>query len=450
MVHNWYKIPGGEDVSTATQIELLRDNGHYVELLDDSNSRVDDIGMVRTAAKAFWSQEAHRRTERALETGRFDVVHVQNAFPLLSPSVYYAARKHRVPVVQSLRNFRLVCPEGMLHRSGRVCTDCIGKAVAWPGILHGCYRDSSLGSAVVAAHSAGHRLVGTWRRTVFRYVTPSEYARSVFTEAGWNLGQVDVIPNYVYPDPGPGTGAAGYALYVGRLAPVKGIDTLLKAWDDGGVRFPLRIVGAGPLLPEVEAAVANNQWIEYLGPVSPSEASELMGEAAMLIAPTVGIESFGRVVAEAMAKGTPSLVADHGGLRESVVSRWPELLVPPGDAAALAAKVEWLAEDDTARARLRAEVRDEYLAKYASVDRVGLGVTTGDPSRPPTAHGAREEPDEGAPPRGCRCQCVSMTSASQRLNRSVPAEFMWRGSPKKDRSHAPGAESSQTTGWDAT
>ncbi|MDX2466407.1 MAG: hypothetical protein QNL12_03765, partial [Acidimicrobiia bacterium] len=134
MLHNRYKIPGGEDVSTHMQVDLLRSNGHDVELVEESNDRVDSLGPMRTAVRTFWSTESHRRVSHLLGGGHFDLMHVQNFFPLLSPSVYYAARKYRVPVLQSLRNFRLVCPEGMLFRDGQVCMDCVGRRVAWPAI----------------------------------------------------------------------------------------------------------------------------------------------------------------------------------------------------------------------------------------------------------------------------------------------------------------------------
>jgi glycosyltransferase involved in cell wall biosynthesis len=364
MIHNHYLTFGGEDLSTATHVELLRDAGHQVELLEYSNQRVETLGRVRTAGRSLWSQEAYAWVARELSAQDYDVVHVQNFFPLFSPSVYYAAGRRGVPVVQSLRNFRLVCPEGMLHRDGAVCTDCVGKLVALPGIRYRCYRGSMLGTTVVAGMSTGHRMIGTWRRKVFRYVAPSDYARGVFLAGGWDGELIDVIPNSVYPDPGPGAGTGGYALFAGRLAGVKGLDTLFDAWNRGGIDFPLKIVGSGPERSRVEQAAAGNPLIEYLGSVSPGQVAELMGDAAFVVVPTRGIETFGRVAVEAMAKGTPPIVADHGGLAETVADGKTGLRFPPGDAVALAGAVRQLVADPAHRVEMRAAARAAFLSRF--------------------------------------------------------------------------------------
>lgn len=364
MLHNRYLTRGGEDVSTESQVDLLRRHGHEVVLVEEDNERVQDLGKVRTAGRSIWSIESYRNVVNLLSRDHFDVVHVQNPFPLLSPSVYYAAQRSGVPVVQSLRNFRFVCPEGMLHRDGAVCTDCVGKSVAWPGIKHRCYRGSMLGSATIAAMSTGHRLAGTWKRKVFRYVTPSDFARQVFISGGWDAGRIEVIPNFIYPDPGPGRGQGGFALFAGRLDPPKGIDTLLDAWRQADIQYPLKIVGDGSLRAQVETAAATSPGIEYLGLVDRAEASELMGQASFVVVPTTGIETFGRVAAEAMARGTPPIVAGHGGLSEIVTDGRTGLVFPPGDASELASRIRQLTDDPERLRGMRVAARATFLERY--------------------------------------------------------------------------------------
>lgn len=364
MLHNRYLIRGGEDVSTDSQVELLRQHGHHVDLFQVSNERVAELGRVRTAARSIWSVESYRKIESLLEERSFDVMHVQNFFPLLSPSVYYAANRQGVPVVQSLRNFRLLCPEGMLHRDSTVCTDCVGKSFAWPSVQHKCYRNSRVGSATIAVMSAGHTVARTWKRKVFRYVTPSAYARQVFLDGGWDPELIDVIPNFVHPDPGEATGGGGFALFAGRLDPPKGVATLLRAWRESGTDFQLKIVGDGSLRSEVEAAVASEESIEYLGLVDSSQASQLMGEASFVVIPTTGIETFGRVAAEAMAKGTPPVVADHGGLSEIVADGETGLVFKPGDATSLAAAINRMTHDPQRLAEMRTKARSRFLDVY--------------------------------------------------------------------------------------
>ncbi len=365
MIHNRYQAVGGEDSSTDAQIELLRSAGHEVVALEDSNTRIPDMGSARTAARSIWSREAKQTVESMLEDRPFDIVHGQNLFPLFSPSVYYAAHRFDVPVVQSLRNFRTVCPEGMLHRDGAVCTDCVGRKVAWPGIKNRCYRGSAAGTAVVAILSAGHGVAGTWKRRVDRYVTPSDHAKSIYVTGGFAEEQIDVIPNFVYPDPGLGGGRGGYAMYAGRLAPTKGLDTLIEAWSDPAIEIPLKIVGEGPLKRDVRAAAAANPLIEYLGVVDSSEVSDLVGDASFAVVPTRGVETFGRVAAEAAAKGTPSIVSDHGGLVEIVEDGRTGLVFPRGDAVALADRVKRLADSNGLLATMRVAARERFEENYS-------------------------------------------------------------------------------------
>ena len=366
MLHNRYLIRGGEDVSTEVQVELLRNAGHDVVLAEESNERIAELGKAATASRTIWSRESYKRVAGILGESRFDIMHVQNWFPLFSPSIYYAANKADVPVVQSLRNFRLLCPQGMLYRDGNVCTECVGKSVAWPGVRYGCYRDSTLGTAVVATMSTGHRWAGTWKRKIHRYVAPSQYAREVFVDAGWDREAIDVIPNFIYPDPGEGPGDGGFALFAGRLDPVKGLDTLLAAWDDGGIDYPLKIAGTGPLLEQVKAAAARSSHIEYVGMLDKAAYEELMGQASFAVVPTVGIETFGRVAAEALAKGTPAIVADHGGLSEIVAAGETGLLFPPGDVAALKARIRTLVTDSQRLLAMREACRRSYASTYSS------------------------------------------------------------------------------------
>lgn len=365
MLHNRYQIAGGEDVSTETQVDLLRSAGHVVEFVEESNDRIDILGPIRTATRTLWSRESYHRVDDILERESFDVMHVQNFFPLLSPSVYYAAKRHDVPVVQSLRNFRLLCPEGSLHRDGRTCTDCVGRRIAWPGVRHACYRDSRAGTTVVAAMSSVHRVKGTWQNRVALYVTPSQFAADMYVGAGWDPRLIEVIPNYVSPDPGPGSGRGGYALTVGRLESAKGTDVLLEAWRRGGIRFPLKFAGDGPMRPLVESAAAENPDIEYLGVVPSEHVSSLMGEATFVVVPSTSTETFGRVAAEAMAKGTPAVVSDLGGLREIIDDGHSGWRVRTGDVDALGSAVQWMIDHPSEVAEMRQAARTSFLERFS-------------------------------------------------------------------------------------
>jgi glycosyltransferase involved in cell wall biosynthesis len=134
-----------------------------------------------------------------------------------------------VPVVQTLHNYRLLCPNALFFREGRVCEDCLGKAFPWPGVAHACYRESRPASGTVAAMLFAHRTLGTWKGAVDLYVALTEFARRKFVEGGLPSEKIVVKPNFVDPDPGMGQGRGDYVLYVGRLSKEKGLDTLLTA-----------------------------------------------------------------------------------------------------------------------------------------------------------------------------------------------------------------------------
>ena len=129
MLHNRYLIPGGEDQSTAAEVALLRQHGCQVELLEENNERIQVRGKIKTALDTIWSSESYGRIHDKLRTEKFDILHVQNFFPLWSPSVYYAAAKCGVPVVQTLRNYRLMCVNATFFRDGHLCEDCLHKTV---------------------------------------------------------------------------------------------------------------------------------------------------------------------------------------------------------------------------------------------------------------------------------------------------------------------------------
>ena len=254
----------------------------------------------------------------------------------------------------------------MLFRDGPACFACVGKTTPWPSIAYGCYRGSRAGSIAVTSMSTAHKAGGTWRRAVDRYVTPSWYAAGIFIESGWDPAKITAIPNYVFPDPGPGDGDGGFALFVGRLAPSKGVPTMLEAWIDHGLDIPLRIVGDGELRGLVEETASRSDVIEYLGPRDIGSAIDLMGQASFIVVPTVGIETFGRVVAEAQARGTPALVSDRGALTEIVEDGRSGARVAPGDAAALASRAVQMWHDADGAHSMRATARASFVEHFSS------------------------------------------------------------------------------------
>lgn len=367
-IHNNYQIRGGEEESREAEENLLREMGHQVDVYEESNDRVATISPLKVAFKTVWSTEAYKIVKKRLAEVNHDILHVQNFFPLISPSVYYAARSQGVPVIQTLRNYRLLCPNALFFRDGQVCEDCLGKAIPYPGVVHACYRGSRPASVAAATMLTVHRAMQTWTEKVDRYITLTEFARQKFIQGGLPAEKIVVKPNFIHPDPGFGSGEGGYALFVGRLSVEKGLDTILAAWEILGSQIPLKIIGDGPLADQVSKAVERLPKVEWLGRRTMTEVHQLMGEATILIFPSKWYETFGRVAVEAFAKGTPVIAANIGAIAELIDDNCTGLHFRPGDPEDLAAKVEWALSHPRELACMRHEARAEFEAKYTAAE----------------------------------------------------------------------------------
>jgi len=363
-VHTRYRHAGGEDQVVAAEKRLLEEAGLDVRQvlfdnaeLRESRSPAKDL---RLAASAIWSRAAQRRVRDAVATHRPQVMHVHNTFASASPSVYAAATSRGVPVVQTLHNYRMVCPAATLFRDGHACTDCVGRSLAWPAITHGCVRGSRAQSAVASATIGIHRALGTFSQ-IGTYVALTSFQRQMMVDGGLPASRIRVIPNFLEPDPGPGGGPRTGVLYVGRLSEEKGIATLLgaAALEPGNVS----IAGGGPLAPLVEQAAARGH-IEYLGPIAASAVFDEMRRAVAVVTPSICFEGFPVVVVEAYATGTPVIASRIGSLAEIVEDGVTGLLVEPGDDIDLANRVRWAVDHPHEMLRMGATARKRYDTRY--------------------------------------------------------------------------------------
>ena len=369
-VHDYYTSanPSGEALSFESEVALLRARGHEVVTYVRHNDEIDGYGWPARAAlplRTIWNPAARREVAALLRAHRPAVAHFQNTFPLVSPSAYAACRAAGVPVVQAMRNYRWICPVATFYRSGKVCEDCLGKAVPWPGVVHACYRASRTKSAAVAAMIVAHRLLRTWSRQVDLFVAPSEFTRSKLIEGGFPAARIVVKPNFLLEDPGVRERAGEGAVYVGRLSEEKGLRALLRAW--ARVRnVSLRIVGDGPMLDEMRALAAGRPGVEVLGRRTPAEVAALLKAAAFVVFPSEWYETFGRVTMEAFACGVPVIASRLGAMAEAVEDGRTGLLFAPGDDADLAARVEWARDHPEEMAEMGRGARAAYEARYTA------------------------------------------------------------------------------------
>lgn len=367
-VHNRYQERGGEDAVFDAEIALLRRHHHFVTPLCLSN---DEIPTRRTVANSVslaintvWSQQGRERIRQAVARHKPDVVHFDNTFPLISPAAYSAVRDAGSAVVQTLHNYRLLCPNAFFYRDDRPCEDCLGKTAPYPGVTHACYRESRTQSAVVAIMLTTHRLRGTWSKDVDRYIVPTEFARGKFLEGGLPEDHIVVKPHFVDVESPVRSSSNDHFLFVGRLSIEKGLRTLLKAQKGHGQ--PVRIVGGGPLDDEVRSAASRDPSLTVLGRLDPSNVRKEMLAAKALIFPSELYETFGLVAIEGFAAGLPVIASRHGAMAEIVDDGRTGLLFEPGNAHDLAAKARWAADHPDEMRRLGENARREYEEKYTS------------------------------------------------------------------------------------
>jgi len=366
MVHNRYLQRGGEDVAFETDCRLLREGGDTVDVYEEDNRRVTALGKVRSAARTVWSAETYRSIRARLRQTRYDCVHVHNFFPLVSPAVYHAARAEGVAVIQSLHNYRLLCPKATLFRDSRVCEDCAGRFVPWPAVVHSCYRGSAAATLAVSAMIVAHRALRTWRSAVHAYIALTEFGRAKFVAAGLPADRVEVRPNCVHPDPGVGSHEGKFVLYVGRLSEEKGIRVLLDAWKGPARNIPLKIIGDGPLADLVAAAAKASPEITWLGGRSREDTLGNMKDASILVFPSQCYEGLPTVLLEACATGIPVVAADLGAAADVVRPGETGSLFRAGDANDLAKCVVELWSRVEDRRRMGSAARRAFEERYAA------------------------------------------------------------------------------------
>jgi glycosyltransferase involved in cell wall biosynthesis len=369
-VHNEYQQRGGEDVVVAAESALLERNGHKVIRYSRSNDEISAMSRperLLLVKNIVHSEKSKRELFALLRAEKPDVVHVHNTFMMISPSVYEACRDAGVPVVQTLHNYRLLCPGWSLSRDGRVCEECLDDGL-WRSVWHGCYRGSMAMSAAVALMLQVHRAKGTWQRSVDGYVALTNFAKDKFIQGGLPASTIHVKPNFLDSDPGERTSAGRPLLFVGRLSAEKGVETLLKAWQQLSQSIPLVIVGDGPLRQSFETAVAVRRIpnITFTGWLSRAEIFTALKNASALIVPSVCYEGFPMTIVEAFACGTPVIGSDLGGVQEIVKDGRSGLHFAAGDENDLAGKVEWAWTHPDALVAMGKAARNQFEQFYTA------------------------------------------------------------------------------------
>lgn len=365
--HNFYQQPGGEDQVFADEARLLSQHGHEVVRFSVHNDEISGQTALTIAGKTLWNAQNYQALSDIVRRERADIVHFHNTFPLLSPAAYYASRSAGAAVVQTLHNYRLVCPGATFYRDGQVCEKCLGQWFAWPAVRHACYRGHRGATAVTAAMLGLHRAMGTWQRQVDAYIALTGFAKQKYVQGGLPARRIIVKPNFVDPDPTPGAGGGGFALFVGRLDAGKGVELLTRAWLDHYPGLPLKVIGDGAMAANVQDAARRVPGkIEWLGRQPLASVYEVVGRAEMLVLPSLWYEGLPKTLVEAFARGTPVVASNIGSLGSAVEHGKTGLHFTPHDPEDLARQVRGLWTDGATRLRMRRDARLEFESQYAA------------------------------------------------------------------------------------
>lgn len=342
IVHNYYKLPGGEDVVVKNEKALLEKYGHFVVLYSRSNKEIENFAVLKKMLLPLTSVFSFRTycdVKRLILEKEIDIVHVHNTLSLVSPSVYYAALVCGKPVVQTLHNFRMLCPAATFSRNNRICEECIDKGLIC-AVYHNCYRDSKIQTLMSALILKIHRLLGTYKRLY--YICLTDFNRDkllLLNQRGKGYirkERIFVKPNFIQMPIMEEIQKKEQYIYVGRLEKLKGIDILLEAWRDLPDK-KLLICGSGPEEAKIHSYLKENHMekVKLLGQCMHKDVLRLLSESKALIMPTLWYEGQPMVIVESYAANTPVIVSDIGNVGKMVETEGTGIRFRCGDAKAL-------------------------------------------------------------------------------------------------------------------
>ncbi len=371
LAHCFYRssAPSGEDSVYNNEKLLLEANNIDVMPLEKQN---DDInissltGKLKAALNTAWSRQSYTEVANMIKRNRPDIAHFHNTFPQLSPSVYKACHDNKVPVVQTLHNYRIICPGAMLLRDGKPCELCLDDII-FPlhSLKYKCYRNSISATSALALMITRNRLTGTYNNTVNSYIALTHFAKEKFISGGLPENKILVKPNFLSDTITPSFKNKNYAIFVGRLSDEKGIKTLLKSWL-GVKNLQLKVLGDGNLREELEEfSKKNNINAQFLGFQSHKTVLHEVKNAMLQIIPSECYEGFPMSVLESFASGTPVIASRLGSLQEIIEDNKTGVLFEPANPAELLRKINALINNPTKRIMLASGAREVFEKKYS-------------------------------------------------------------------------------------
>ena len=319
MAHNYYQVPGGEDTVFHNEVNMLEKNGHKVTKYTRHNDEIKGgvLSKLKLGIDTIFSLKTYKEVKKLIDENDIDVVHVHNTLPLISPSIYYAARAKKVPVVQTIHNFRLLCPGATFIRNGEICEDCVSKGLG-QSLKHRCYRDSLAQTFIMYAMLKFHRIIGTYDN--INYITLTEFNKKKLLSLVKDESKIYVKPNFVEKRDKVERVLENYFVYIGRLDDIKGINFLVETWKEIDEKIDLYVIGTGPEEEKVKKFIEENNItnIKMLGFMQREEAFKIIEKSRAIIVPSKWYEGFPMTIAESFSLGVPVIGSKIGNI-ESII-----------------------------------------------------------------------------------------------------------------------------------
>lgn len=363
-IHNYYQYSGGEDVVLKNEHKLLTSNNHTVIQYLKNNSEITEYSFFQKGKhllQSSFSRIVYNEVINLLKKEKPDICHVHNTLALITPSVYYACRDCDVPVIQTLHNYRLLCTNALLFRNDKICEECINSNL-YHSIKYGCYRNSRIQSFVLAHIIEQHKKRGTWENLIDAYIVLSQFAKNKFIEGGLPEKKFFIKPNFIKSDPGVNHKSYNYLLFVGRIDIAKGIEILIKAYDQLKNKPSLLIAGDGPL----KSKVTSIKDISYIGFLGHDQLINKLKDCYILVFPSMWYEGMPMAIVEAFACGKPVIASRLGTMAEMIEDGKTGLLFNPGDAVDLTLKIQWAIDHPEGIKEMGLNARKQYEEKYTA------------------------------------------------------------------------------------
>jgi glycosyltransferase involved in cell wall biosynthesis len=358
-VHNAYSLMGGEDAVVEEEKNILEKNGHKVVQFIKVNKGLNDQGIkekLKIALTLRYSEDIKNELTDLIRKNKFDICHVHNIFPLITPGVYDVCHNHGIPVVQTLHNYRLICTNSLLYRDKKICEVCIGRSLK-NSIKYKCYRNSYLQTALMADSIQHHRHKNTWNEKVSKYICMTDFAKQKFIDGGLPAIKLLVKPNFIINYTNK-VEYNSFFLYAGRMEEAKGLyDFILLAKKCENINF----IAIGPCRnPEVFAEYKN---INYLGELNRVEVLEYISKCRAVLFLSKSFEGMPMTILEAFSCKKPVIGRDLGAMSGLISHGINGLKFQ--DLNELILHVHQLNLDISSAVQMGEEAYQEYNAKYA-------------------------------------------------------------------------------------